>query len=127
MKEVSSTYIEGLGLRWCYRDQCTKYARTKKAFVINLDSTGGPGTHWTAARVIDGVLYYADPFGTILNGYPPKEFDGYAHRVVNRVSFQRPSSILCGYYAVCFANAMNMLKGPVRTDMFETILWRAIC
>jgi hypothetical protein len=98
-------------------------ARKGKAFVINLDDKCGEGTHWTAARVVDGTLLYADPFGSLLGGFPPKELDGYTKRVVNRVAFQRPSTSLCGYYAICFVKAMNAMMHWPSQGEFEGALW----
>lgn len=115
------------GMRWAYREQAADMLRDGKACVINLDDMRSVGTHWVAARVINRILYYADPFGTMLQGWPPKELAGlYDKAVVNRISWQRPSTALCGYYAFCFAMAMDRIKKPISHDMFEQVLWYAI-
>jgi len=102
-------------------------AKKGKSFIINLDDETGNGTHWTAARLVDEVLYYADPFGTILNGWPPSELDRVAAiQKVNRVSFQRPSSTLCGYYSICFALAMDLITTPLSRSTFEEVLYKSI-
>jgi hypothetical protein len=93
--------------------------------VINLDDEHNEGTHWTAARVINGILYYADPFGIILNGWPPKELSQYPV-IANRISFQRPSTALCGYYAELFAKKMNEIDKPISQKAFERALWDSI-
>lgn len=110
---------------WCYRAHSAQLARTGRAFVINLDNDGQKGTHWTAARVVNGVLYYADPFGSILNGWPPEELSGY-RAIISRVAFQRPSTHLCGYYALLFAQAMDTLHGTIGQKDFEDLLLQAI-
>jgi hypothetical protein len=98
-----------------------------QAFIINLDDEGNPGTHWTAARYTCGTLYYADPFGTFLNGWPPAELMPIAdQRIVNNIVFQRPQSKLCGYYAICFARAMNHITSPISQKEFEQLLYNSI-
>lgn len=127
MRLVDTPYIERYGLPWCYRQDAARCASSGKAFIINLDDRGGAGTHWTAARLVDDTLYYADPFGTIMNGWPPSELDGVGtSRIVNRVSFQRPKSDLCGYYAICFALAMDWIDRPLTRPQFEQLLYNAI-
>lgn len=127
MKLVSSKYIERYGLPWCYREDSWKCATTGKAFIINLDDKGREGTHWTAARLVGNTLYYADPFGTMLNGWPPAELSiPDVTQVVNRVSFQRPKSELCGYYAICFALAMDCIDRPLSRSQFEQVLYYSV-
>lgn len=127
MKLVDSAYIEAWGLPWCFREDAGRVARNGRAFVINLDNKGNPGSHWTAARLVSNTLYYADPFGTMLNGWPPRELDTLAvPQVVNRISFQRPKSELCGYYAICFALAMDRIKGTLTRPQFEQLLYNSI-
>lgn len=127
MRQITSRDVVGYGLPWCYREDAPSLARTGAALVINLDDRGEAGTHWTACRLVEGTLYYADPFGTILNGWPPATLEKEAARLVaNRVSFQRPSSQLCGYYAICFAHAMNCIDRPLSQEQFETVLYESI-
>jgi hypothetical protein len=97
-------------------------------FVINLDDKGGKGTHWTAALLRDRTLFYADPFGTILSGYPPKELRVPSARkiVVNRVAWQRPETNLCGYYAYLFTKALKNAKKSWSAEDLEQALWQAI-
>jgi len=125
MKLVTSDYLERYGIPWCYREASGAMAKLKYAFVINLDDMTGPGTHWTTARVVDGVLYYADPFGAFLNGWPPAELSNYP-LIVNRLTFQRPETALCGYYAMLFAKKMDTMTGLISQKDFEELLWDAI-
>lgn len=122
---ITSRDLEELGIPWCFREASDLLARTGQPFVINLDDRSGPGSHWTAARLYDGVLYYADPFGSILNGWPPKELSRYPS-VVNGISFQRPSTQLCGYYAICFVLAMRTMDRHMTQKEYETLLHRSI-
>ena len=115
-----------MDIPWCFRADIPTSALSRAPFVINLDDKGGRGTHWTAAMVRDGRLYYADPFGTVLNGHPPAEFDRYTDRVVNTVAFQHPSTSLCGYYSVCFVRAMRRIKTKIDLSTFERLLTESI-
>lgn len=95
--------------------------------IINLDEVGGRGTHWVAARLLNDCLYYADPFGTLLGGWPPNELRGLGkRRIINRRVFQRPSSNLCGYYAILFALAMDAMQKEMTQDQYEAMLLLAI-
>lgn len=119
--------IEGVGIPWCFRDKCREMAKQGNAFIINLDDSTGPGTHWTAARLVDNILYYADPFGTMLNGWPPEELNDIGDKkIINRISFQRPSTKLCGYYAMAFAAALDYIGSPMDSDQFERLLYQSI-
>lgn len=127
MKLVDNKYIEKFGLPWCFREESPIMALKGKAFVINLDDMNQKGTHWTAARLFDDILYYADPFGTICNGWPPEELMAVgSKKIINRISFQRPSTTLCGYYAICFALAMDRIDRPLNQEEFEKLLYYSI-
>lgn len=74
------------------------------------------------------TLVYADPFGTLLMGYPPRELDELAkRRVINPVCFQRPTSSTCGYWSALWCDAIEALDSPPKSggDLAE-ILWRAV-
>jgi len=126
MRIVSSEYLQSNNIPWCFRVDSPKFAATGKAFVINLDDKGEQGTHWTAARVIDNILYYADPFGTVMNGWPPEELAKYKKQIISRIAFQRPKSYFCGYYSMLFCRAMDTIVNPISLRKFEEILFKAI-
>lgn len=125
---MNSDLLEEVGIPWCFREDSAEMARRGKAFVINLDNKGNAGTHWTAARFVNGTLYYADPFGTIMNGWPPKELEKISNKkIINRISFQRPSTKLCGYYAMLFAMGMDTIGNKdLSTKEFESLLLKSI-
>lgn len=124
---MTSDMIESFGIPWCFRADSAKMAKKGRAFIINLDDSTGRGTHWVAARLFGDTLYYADPFGTILNGWPPAELETTgSKKIVNRIAFQRPSTSLCGYYSILFAKAMDEIKEPLSRDQFEWLLLGAI-
>jgi hypothetical protein len=133
---VTSTDLDALGIPWCYRADSARRAATEEPFIINLDDRGGKGTHWTAACVKADhppgtmtrryTLYYADPLGTLLNGYPPAELEVYKRRIVSRPTFQRPETQLCGYYAICFVDAMREMPAGLDQKAFEDRLAYAL-
>jgi hypothetical protein len=115
---------------WCFRQDSAKLL-DGQARVINLGDKHGLGTHWVAARVTDEALYYADPFGLVMKGYPPHELRDISEAlgipcIINRVCFQRPSTALCGYYSLCFAEAMREIDRKLDQPSFELLLWSSI-
>jgi len=112
---------------WCYREDCNAKINSGKAFIINLDDKGNGGTHWVAARRIGDIIYYADPFGTVLNGYPPEELRKLNLKIIsNSKAWQRPSTNYCGYYSYYFAKALNKLKENATQKELEDALWESI-
>jgi hypothetical protein len=94
--------------------------------VINLDDKGKAGTHWVAARLTpSGTLIYCDPFGTILEGYPPEELSnmpGKKRELTNSVAFQRLDTNYCGYYAMLFAKEIDHMTGAESQRALEKSL-----
>lgn len=97
---------------------------------MNLADSDEPGTHWTVFRIIPSkrgeVIYYADPFGTSLGGFAPRELTQLGLPIVeNSVTFQRPDTALCGYYAVIWARMMDEMP-QVSRKRFEQLLMESI-
>ena len=74
-----------------------------QSFIINLDDTEGPGTHWVAVNITTDFVNYFDSFGL----QPSQElvnlcytFDKLCKYESNQ--FQDLSSLLCGYYCLYF-------------------------
>jgi hypothetical protein len=127
VRDVSSEWLEKHHTRWCFREDAPKLAATGRSFVINLDDKDGMGTHWTAARKVGDTLFYADPFGTILSGYPPRELEQTSGRsVINRIAWQRPETNLCGYYAHLFTKALDKASEKWDAKRLEHELWESI-
>lgn len=122
---MSSEWLEKKGTPWSYRVDAPEMLKDEEAIVINLGNKGSKGTHWVAARKIGGTLLYADPFGTVLKGYPPNELrkDPEIKRIIsNRVAWQRPSTGLCGYYSYLFTKALNELPEDTTQEELEESL-----
>jgi hypothetical protein len=121
-----------MGLRWCYRDGIVE-AISKDPYrscIINLADTGSKGTHWTVFRIVPyknkNIIYYADPFGTNLSGFAPEELKIGYPIIENRITFQRPKTDLCGYYAILFAKAMDKINKHINQKDFEELLFKSI-
>lgn len=124
---MTSTWLEERRVPWCFLKDCGEFAKKETPFIINLGDPSNGGTHWTAARRIGKTLFYADPFGTVLNGYPPEELRHMGLRmVINKKAWQRPSTDLCGYYAYRFTKAMKNLREGDDEKAFEAALWKSI-
>ena len=85
-------------------------------FIINLDSTEGPGTHWVAVKITAGFVNYFDSFGL----QPPQELLNlcYTFNKLYRYEsnlLQDLSSILYGYYYLYF------LKEFGRNNYFNVV------
>ena len=76
-----------------------------RSFIINLDESWKPGSHWVAIYFpINGPAYYFDSFGR----YPPTQIINFMERnskfgwIFNYHKLQGDLSTLCGYYCIVF-------------------------
>lgn len=104
-------------------DQLRKLYGQRKFYILNLDSSKGPGTHFVLLYMCDkdvGIFY--DSFGL-----PPDErilryMKHYRkHNVRNLGEVQDPDSEACGWYAIMIADML--LKGKSFVDtvaLFDT-------
>ena len=93
-----------------------------QCFIINLDDTEGPGTHWVALKIIADHVNYFDSFGL----QPPQEFLNlcYTFDKLHKYEsnqFQDLSTTLCGYYCLYFLkefainNCFNIIETFTRS------------
>ena len=73
-------------------------------YIINLDDSDGPGTHWTALyKINDGFSFYYDSFGFIA----PSEIEDLLHKYeYNKKQIQDIKSTSCGFYCIAFIKFM---------------------
>lgn len=73
-------------------------------YIINLDNSDGPGTHWTALyKINDGFSFYYDSFGFIA----PSEIEDLLHKYeYNKKQIQDIKSTSCGFYCIAFIKFM---------------------
>lgn len=76
----------------------------REASVVNLDDSGGPGTHWVCFRKNGNKVEYFDSYGDLR---PPKEVQRYLKG--SRVSYNRTGyqtvhsrSEICGHLCLAF-------------------------
>jgi hypothetical protein len=86
-------------------------------YVVNLDDSDGPGTHWTLLIKMKGNKYlYCDSFGA-----PPPQtlLDSLridpAKLLFNDQQIQTITAKNCGYYCILFAYYYTKLKTPTKT------------
>ena len=86
-------------------------------YVVNLDDSDGPGSHWVSMIKMKGNKYlYFDSFGVV----PPQtlldslEID--PHKLLfNDQQIQTITAKNCGYYCILFAYYYTKLKSPSKT------------
>ena len=70
--------------------------------IINLDSSSGPGSHWTAFEKKGNNITYFDPYGDI---QPPIEFKKHYKKYnisYNYTRYQKDNSFNCGHLCLKF-------------------------
>lgn len=99
---------------WCMADQVSKMlvpSKTPFGFIVNLDETGGPGSHWCALYVspVEKTIEWYDSFAdeipedilSQIEDYTSKKKHLYKLKE-NAVADQDESSKRCGWFACVF-------------------------
>lgn len=86
------------------RDEIKKFKKPYKneCAVINLDSSSGEGSHWTAYVKKGTKVLYFDSFGNLP---PPKELQNYLSNYTiqyNHRQFQNYNTVNCGHLCINF-------------------------
>ena len=85
------------------RDEMNKL-KNDGFYIINLDSSNNPGTHWTSLYFHPLNSYYFDSFGFV----PPLEVEQKIKPYIyNDADIQDFNSEACGYYALAFIKFLN--------------------
>jgi len=76
--------------------------RRGRAFIINLDKSSLPGSHWVAVYFKRKRVYYYDPYG--IKPFLPSILNFIKRNNIqyNKIQHQSPSSESCGYYCLYF-------------------------
>ena len=87
-------------------------------YVVNLDDSTGPGTHWVAMCIKPGIIEYFDSF--VLNC--PEEVINLSdilgiNYLYNSSQYQDFISVLCGYYCIYWIN--EIYKGKSYYDVIK--------
>ena len=93
---------------WC-RDELVGKKPGGKFYILNLDESSNPGTHWVACVDFTKAPVYVDPFGLP----PPPEIDRFMHRskngaksVYSMAQYQDMTSDNCAYFCVEFIDEL---------------------
>lgn len=98
------------------KDKVKTIPKIKKgSFIVNLDDSSGPGTHWVCVNIDDKLKYneYYDSFGI----EPPKQVLTYLKNYKKPIYYQTEqlqadNSILCGYYCCDYLTQRYQGKPP---------------
>ena len=84
------------------------------SYVINLNESDEPGSHWVAMFFGSDLVLYFDSFGLA----PPQELLTLCEKhginyAYNNAQYQALTSVLCGYYCLFFLNEISKrLRSP---------------
>lgn len=73
--------------------------------IVNLDSSNGPGTHWTAYRKTKSKVIYFDSFGSFQPSIELKKYfnsNGSTKIFFNYNSYQNVNTVICGHLCLQF-------------------------
>lgn len=126
-QQISSTQIEEEGFQWFMRNGLPTDLEDG-VYLYNLDGKEGSGTHWSCFALRYPSIFYYDPFGTDLNGYPPEELRQFGKRNGFKVIYasehdnQHLKSYLCGYYSLFIARLLKSHLGSLTETQFDHLL-----
>jgi len=87
-------------------------------YIINLQDSGGDGTHWTALyKIDDNVSIYYDSFGFLA----PEDIEALINKdyIYNKQQIQDIDSSSCGFYCIAFIKFMYKKKNIKKSfDIF---------
>jgi hypothetical protein len=142
-KQITSEQLDYLNIPWVMLDKLDNYIANppNKTFILNLDFTGKPGTHWTVVRLEpeqQTILFY-DPLGNKndnkyghgdryeeITSIPIQlakaaQAHGYNTVYTNEYHNQYVTSWMCGYYAIYVYMLLNKIP-QITPDQFENLL-----
>ena len=88
----------------------------KHSYVINLNESDEPGSHWVVMFFGSNLVLYFDSFGLA----PPQELLTLCEKhgvnyAYNNTQYQALTSVLCGYYCLFFLNEIMREVNPSRS------------
>lgn len=76
--------------------------RRNECMIINQDSTGNYGTHWTCFVKTDNDVFYFDSFGRLPPALEVIEYLNGCRIYYNQLQYQQFDTIICGHLCLCF-------------------------
>ena len=118
-----------LGLTECCMKNELHTIKVNGHYIINLENSNQPGTHWCCLVTEKDCCFYFDSFGCL----PPQEVQNLLQKYYKRIYFnnkiiQNMQSVLCGYFCLAFLiflkkhqKVKNTLlqKGQQYTEIFK--------
>ena len=92
----------------CWPDDQLPLLEDKEGCILNYQSTGEPGSHWTALRRYGNTIYHFDSLG-----FPPDE---HVEELLDKtgmeletepIRLQRDESHYCGHYCLLFLRSVE--------------------
>ena len=81
-----------------------KNIKNNNSYIVNLDDTKGPGTHWIGLYYKKNQILYFDCFGL----KPPQELLNLKiEYIYNSTQYQNLYSTTCGYFSLYFINEIH--------------------
>ena len=102
------------GIRYAKRDRLGSY------YIVNLNDSTQPGSHWVVIHVSPGVkpLEYFDSFGMNAPNEVVELTDTLGVQYIyNSTQYQDLNSVLCGYWCLYFVNESR--KGKAYYDIIK--------
>ena len=98
-KLLKIPYFRGVFMR----DKLPKSPKKNETAIVNLDTSYGPGTHWTAYKKIGNRIWYFDSFGNLRP--PPELVKYFGPRADIKYNYEREqsfNSVVCGHLCLQF-------------------------
>jgi len=88
------------------RDKLPKETKKKECGILNLDDSGGNGTHWTAWYRRNNRNYYFDSYGI----QPPLELKTYLNGTIlyNTEKIQPKGEVFCGHLCLYVLKQLSL-------------------
>jgi hypothetical protein len=90
----------------CCKDELKEYTPLNGCYVVNLQNSDKPGSHWVALYIHLNNAIYFDPFGEIYP-YEIYTFTKNKNLLFNHDTIQNLEQQCCGYYCIDFLNFMH--------------------
>jgi hypothetical protein len=110
------------------RDAIPDKLKDGTVMLYNTDTKTGSGKHWQVWCLQKPDIFFFDPFGTKVGGYPPQEIrtwggsHGYTRLVAYEDDTQHIKSALCGFYSMYVAKKMTKYMGQLTPERFDAMI-----
>jgi hypothetical protein len=92
-----------------YKDELVKLPKNKELYIIiNMSSTGHPGTHWVSLYANKHYIIYFDSFGVV----PSQEVIDWADGrklIYNDIQAEELDGVNCGQLSLWFLKTINKI------------------